>query len=240
MARSISREIPDNHLLLALSAADYGLLAPHLSAARLGPRRSLEEANRPIKQVYFPEVGIVSVVAAGAHRESEIGLIGREGMTGINVVMGDDRSPHQSYVQVEGRGQSMKADALRRAMQESPAIRIFFLHFAQAFMVQAAHTAVANGRGKLEERLARWLLMAHDRLEGNVLPLTHEFIALMLNVRRAGVTEGLQGLTRKGLVGAKRGQIAVTDRAGLEARANGLYGVPESEYLRLIGWKPKH
>jgi len=106
----------------------------------------------------------------------------------------------------------MKADDLREAMQDSPAIRICFLHFAQAFMVQAAHTAVANGRGKLEERLARWLLMAHDRLEGNDLPLTHEFISLMLNVRRAG----------------------------LEARANGLYGIPESEYLRLTGWKSMH
>ncbi len=87
----------------------------------------------------------------------------------------------------------MKADDLRQAMQDSPAIRICFLHFAQAFMVQAAHTAVANGRGKLEERLARWLLMAHDRVEGNELPLTHEFIALMLNVRRAGVTEATAG-----------------------------------------------
>ena len=134
----------------------------------------------------------------------------------------------------------MKADDLREAMQDSPAIRICFLHFAQAFMVQAAHTAVANGRGKLEERLARWLLMAHDRLEGNDLPLTHEFISLMLNVRRAGVTEALQGLSRKGVVSAKRGSVVVEDRAGLEARANGLYGIPESEYLRLTGWKSMH
>jgi CRP-like cAMP-binding protein len=241
MPRSAARETPDNHLLLALSPDDYRRLAPHLSATQLGLRRTLEEANKPIKQVYFPEDGIVSVVATGDHNlQSEVGLIGREGMTGINVVMGNDRSPHLSYIQVAGRGQSIKADALRQAMEESPAIRICFLHFAQAFMVQAAHTAVANGRGKLEERLARWLLMAHDRVEGNMLPLTHEFIALMLNVRRAGVTEGLQELTRKGLVSAKRGQVAVEDRAGLETCANGLYGIPESEYLRLTGWKTKH
>ena len=228
-------------MLAALTAEDFDRLAPHLSATRLGLRRSLEDANKPIKQIFFPDEGIVSVVAASTRdRQSEVGLIGREGMTGINVVMGNDRSPHLSYVQVAGRGQSMKADALRHAMQESPAIRICFLHFAQAFMVQAAHTAVANGRGKLEERLARWLLMVHDRLKGNELPLTHEFIALMLNVRRAGVTEALQGLTRKGLVSAKRGRIMVKDRAGLLARANGLYGIPESEYLRLTGWKAKH
>src|SRR5687768_1440325 len=242
MARSITRATPDNHLLLALSAKDYALLAPHLKATQLGLRRPLEEPNKPIKYVFFPEEGVVSVVAtsASAHdEESEVGLIGREGMTGINVVMGDDRSPHKVYVQVVGRGQCMKADALREAMEDSPPIRTCFLQFAQAFMVQAAHTAVANGRGKLEERLARWLLMVHDRVGGKELTLTHEFIALMLNVRRAGVTEALQGLTRKGLISAKRAQIVVIDRAGLEARANGLYGIPESEYLRLTGWKAR-
>ncbi len=230
-----------NHMLSALSTADYARLAPHLSATRLGLRRSLEDANKPIKHVYFPEEGFVSVVAAGARdRQSEVGLIGREGMTGISVVMGDDRSPHLSYVQAAGRGQSMKADSLRQAMQDNPSIRILFLHFAQAFMVQAAHTAVANGRGNIEQRLARWLLMAHDRLDGNEIPLTHEFLALMLNVRRAGVTEALQGLSRKALISAGRGHIVVSDRAGLLACANGLYGIPESEYLRLTGWKTRH
>jgi CRP-like cAMP-binding protein len=228
-------------MLAALSAADFRRLAPHLASTRLGLRRGLEDANKPIKHIYFPEDGIVSVVALGTReRQSEVGLIGREGMTGINVVMGNDRSPHLSYVQVAGQGQSMKADALRQAMQDSPSIRICFLHFAQAFMVQAAHTAVANGRGNIEQRLARWLLMAHDRIAGNEIPLTHEFLALMLNVRRAGVTEALHGLSSKGLISGKRGQIVVNDRAGLVATANGLYGIPESEYLRLTGWRPTH
>jgi CRP-like cAMP-binding protein len=242
MARSTTtRKTPNNHMLETLAAEDFARLAPHLTATRLAVRRELEDAHKPIKQIFFPEDGIVSVVAAGTReRQSEVGLIGREGMTGISVVMGDDRSPHLSYIQVAGHGQSMKADDLRKAMQDSPAIRICFLHFAQAFLVQAAHTAIANGRGKVEERLARWLLMAHDRLEGNELPLTHEFIALMLNVRRAGVTEALQALSRKGLISAMRGRIMVNDRAGLIARANGLYGIPETEYLRLTGWKTRH
>ena len=177
MARSAVRRTPDNHMLSWLPAHDFAQLAPHLSATQLPLRRSLEDANKPIKEVFFPEEGIVSVVATGTHdRQSEVGLIGREGMTGINVVMGNDRSPHLSYMQAAGKGQSMKADALRQVMQDSPAIRISFLHFAQAFMVQASHTAVANGQGNVEERLARWLLMAHDRLEGDDLPLTHEFL----------------------------------------------------------------
>ena len=228
-------------MLSALSAADYARLAPHLKATRLAVYRSLEDADKPIKHVCFPEKGFVSVVAAGARdRQSEVGLIGRDGMTGISVVMGDDRSPHMSYVQAAGHGQSIKADALRQAMEDNPSIRTLFLHFAQAFMVQAAHTAVANGRGNIEQRLARWLLMAHDRLDGNELPLTHEFLALMLNVRRAGVTEALQGLSRKGAIIASRGHIMVKNRAGLIACANGLYGIPESEYLRLTGWKSRH
>jgi CRP-like cAMP-binding protein len=241
MPRPTVRKTPNNHLLSALSRSDFALLAGRLSPVRLELRRSLEESNKPIKHVYFPEDGIVSVVAEGTgDRQSEVGLIGREGMTGINVVMGSDRSPHLSYAQVAGHGQRMKAGDLRQAMQKSPSLRNCFLHFAQAFMVQTAHTAVANGRANIEQRLARWLLMAHDRVEGNELPLTHEFIALMLNVRRAGVTLALQRLARKGLVTAKRGKIVVRARAKLEASANGHYGIPEAEYRRLTGWNAKH
>ena len=241
MAQSPSHHQSNNHLLSALSKADFMLLAAHLRPVRLDLRRPLEDANKPIRHVYFPDMGIVSVVAEGTRaRQSEVGLIGREGMTGINVVMGNDRSPHTSYVQVAGLGQRIRADDLRHAMQESGSIRNCFLHFAQAFMVQTAHTAVANGRASIEERLARWLLMAHDRLDGNELPLTHEFMALMLNVRRAGVTESLQVLNRRRVITAKRGQITVTNRAGLESAANGLYGSPEAEYQRLTGWQSKH
>ena len=238
MARAPVQRISNNYLLASLAAADFDCLAPYLVEVTLGVRRELEAANKPIQKIYFPEQGIVSVVlAVTPARQSEVGLIGREGMTGINVVMGDDRSPHRSYVQVAGRGHIIKANVLRDAMEERPSLRMSFLHFAQAFMVQTSHTAVANGRGKVEERLARWLLMAHDRLEGNAVPLTHEFIALMLNVRRAGVTEALGVLSRKGLLTVKRGAgVIVKDRAGLEARANGLYGIAESEYRRLIGW----
>jgi len=241
MDRSADYDTSGNHLLSRLSPADLAWLKPHLTAVRFDVRRTFEEPDKPIKHVYFPLDGLVSVVAltSGA-QQSEVGLIGREGMTGIAIVMGGDRSPHLSYVQVPGRaGLRLAADHLREAMRERPAIQSCFLHFAQAFMTQATHTAVANGRGKLEERLARWLLMVHDRLPGNELHLTHEFIALMLNVRRAGVTEALRGLTDKGIVTAKRGQIVVTDRAALEKHANGLYGIPEREYLRLIGWRPK-
>ena len=157
----------------------------------------------------------------------------------MTVVMGDDRTVHNSYVQVAGQAQRLGADDLRRALRESPSMRRSFLHYAQAFMTQTAHTAVANGRANIEERLARWLLMVHDRVDGNELPLTHEFIAFMLSVRRAGVTVAVQGLSDKGLIAANRGQLIVTDRPGLETAANGLYGIPEAESRRLTGWNPR-
>ena len=202
-----------HHLLSTLSRSDFALLRDKLSATELGVRKTMEAPNRPIEDIYFPDSGIISVVAEGAHgRQSEVGLIGSEGMTGSPILLGDDRTPHLVYVQVAGRGQKMKAGALRQAMQEGPTIRNCFLHFVQAFMVQATHTAVANGRGKLHERLARWLLMAQDRVGGPDIPLTHEFLALMLNVRRAGVTEALASLTRKNLISAKRGIVTIKDR----------------------------
>ena len=161
-------------------------------------------------------------------------------MTGVHIVMGGDRSPHLSYVQAAGQGLRASADDIREAMRASGSLRENFLRFGQAFMTQTAHTAVANGRATIEERLARWILMAQDRVDGNDLMLTHEFLALMLNVRRAGVTEALNVLSKKGLISANRGQIRVLDRPRLEAAANGFYGIPEAEYQRLIGRPLRH
>jgi CRP-like cAMP-binding protein len=119
-------------------------------------------------------------------------------------------------------------------MDRCPSLRQRLLRFAHVFSVQCGATAVANAHGTIEERLARWLLMALDRHDGASLPLTHEFMAVMLGVRRAGVTLALQHLEAKGLVQATRGRVTISDRDGLRERANGLYGAPEAEYERLI------
>jgi CRP-like cAMP-binding protein len=150
------------------------------------------------------------------------------------VVLGDDRSPHETMVQVSGEAMRLPAADLRHAMDASPTLRNLLLRYSQAFMIQTSHTALANGRAKLEERLARWLLMAHDRIDGDELPLVHEFLAVMLGVRRAGVTVALHILEGQALIGARRGKIIVLDRQGLEEAANGIYGVPEREYERLM------
>jgi CRP-like cAMP-binding protein len=149
--------------------------------------------------------------------------------------MGTDRSPHQTYVQSAGRGWKIKADDLREAMSKSTSLLQRFLLYAHAFLLQTGYTAMANGRGKIEERLARWILMAHDRVDGATLLLTHEFLSVMLGVRRPGVTHALNLLERIGLIHASRGTITVVDREGLEESSNGAYGTPESEFNRLFG-----
>jgi CRP-like cAMP-binding protein len=225
-----------NRLLAALAPADVALLQGHLVAVTLDRRHPLEHPNRKIEHVYFMEHGIASVVAGGdSGREIEVGLIGCEGVSGLAVILGDDRSPHSTYMQVGGDGQKISAQMFREAMAQSPSLRKILMHYAQAFMVQTSFTAVANAKGSVEERLARWILMAHDRVEGDDIALTHEFLAVMLGTRRPGVTEAVQTLSRKGLIRADRGLVAVVDRDGLLKRAGKLYGGPEAEYERLIG-----
>jgi len=225
-----------NRLLSRLSREHFGLLAQHLEATDLPNRYRLEIRNRRIEYVYFLESGFASVVANGnKDRSIEVGLIGREGMTGLAVLMGTDRAPYDTYIQLGGMGWRVKVDDFSRAIKQNPTMHAVLLQFGHAFVVQAAYTALANARSKLEERLARWLLMAHDRADGDEIPLTHEFLALMLGVRRPGVTLALSFLVRQGLIGTSRGFIAITDRRGLEKSSNGAYGVPEAEFQRLFG-----
>jgi CRP-like cAMP-binding protein len=224
-----------NRILSRLSQEEFGLLRPNLEAVELPVRKQLESRNKPIEAIYFIEHGFASVVANGTGRSIEVGIIGREGMTGLSVIMGTDRSPHETYMQVGGDGQRMSSAKLGQAVQESPALHRHLLRYGHAFVVQTAQTALANGRSKIEERLARWLLMANDRLDGDEVPLTHEFLSVMLGVRRPGVTVALDVLEKEGLIHAKRRAIAIVDRAGLRKISNGAYGAPEAEFKRLFG-----
>ena len=166
---------------------------------------------------------------------ANVAIVGREGMIGLPVVLGTGRSPCDVFIHAAGEGQCISADNLRGAMDRSATLLRWFLKFVHVFGVQSGYTALANSQGKLEERLARWLLMAQDRIEADELILTHEFLALMLGVRRAGVTIALQHFEDKGVVQTARGAVTVRDRDGLEECANGLYGVPEAELERLFG-----
>jgi CRP-like cAMP-binding protein len=230
-----SRLLP-NRLLAGLAESQLARLSPHLEPVDLPLGMMLEPAHEPIAFVYFPASGLTSTVARepGGGR-IEVGIIGREGMTGLPVLMGDDRSPNETQMQVAGTGHRLPADALRAALAAEPALRERFLRYAHTFVIQASQTALANGKHTIEQRLARWLVMCQDRVESEQLPLTHEFLSIMLGVRRAGVTIATHMLEGRGLIRARRGCIRIRDRAGLEAEAGGSYGIPEAEYARLMG-----
>ena len=237
---STSRPTPSspsrNRLLAALSPTDLALLQPHLHFLVVAVRHEIERPNRRIDSVYFMDAGIASVVAVQPDdTQVEVGLVGLEGMTGTAVVLGGDQTPHSTYIQVAGEAQCIKAEELRKAMQASDSLHAVLLNYVQVFMVQTTHTAIANARAHIDRRLARWLLMAQDRTGEKTLPLTHEFLALMLGVRRSGVTEALQSLKGRKLIETARNQITVLNRNGVEKLAGSSYGVPESEYRRLIG-----
>ena len=240
--RPLSRSMSDlpqssvrNRLLAKLSPDDFSRLQPSFEPVTLGRGVVLIAPDQPIEHVYFLEAGVTSIVANTAGgRRIEIGLTGRDGLAGTPVVLGVDRTPHETFMQVAGSALRIRTQDLRQAVRASASLLALLLLYVQAFTIQTAHTALCNGSHKVEERLARWLLMCHDRVEGDDLPLTHEFIALMLGVRRAGVTDAISLLHRRRIIRAQRGTITVLRRAKLEA-AGDSYGIPEAEYRRLIG-----
>jgi CRP-like cAMP-binding protein len=179
---------------------------------------------------------MVSVVGtASPNHRIEVAMIGFEGMTGTGVVLGDHQAANEIIVQSAGTAVRISAASLRDAMAGRPTVAALFLRYVQVFVVQASQTALANGRGHLGERLARWILMWQDRLRDDQLVVTHEFLALLLGVRRAGVTVALHELEGRGLIRSSRTLVRVLDRAGLESLASGFYGFPEMEYARLLG-----
>jgi CRP-like cAMP-binding protein len=223
-----------NRLLSSLSDEEFGLLAPSLKRVTLPLGTVLERIDASIEHAYFMESGFASVIAGG-NKEVETALIGFEGVTAVSLLMGDDWSINKTFIQAEGTAMRISAQDLEHALGGCPSLHGFLLRYALAFSVQVSQTAVANGRATIEKRLARWLLMAQDRFRSDTFPLTHEFIATMLCVRRSGVTVALHVLEGDGLIKASRKNIAVLDRPGLEKKSDPSYGIAEQEYERLVG-----
>jgi CRP-like cAMP-binding protein len=217
----VVRDTP-NRILASLPNADYRLLEPHFVPLQLRVPKQLEAPNKRIDQIYFIESGFASVVT-NARRPMEVGIIGREGMTGLSVLMGLDRSQNETYIQLTGTGLRIAVTQLRHAIGQSTALHSSLLRYGYAFHMQITQTLFANGRGHVEARLARWLLLAHDRAESDELHLTHEFLGIMLGVRRASVTDTLRTLAEDDLIALKRNTITILDRKALRARSKGFY-----------------
>lgn len=225
----------DNRLLKSLSAADRAALLPDLEATSLATSQIIERSNERIPYVYFLTSGLASIVGTTEPEQRiEVGMVGYEGMTGLAVVLGHDRSTNETVIQAAGTALRIPSVVLRRTLDGSSTLRAALLRYVHVFMMQCSQTALANGRGRLSERLARWLLMWQDRLKTRHLTVTHEFLALLLGVRRQGVTLALHELEGRGFIKGTRNRITVVDRDGLLGLASGFYGVPEAEYDRTI------
>ena len=225
-----------NTLLDRLNDNDFALISPHLVPVNLPIRQPLARANVAVEQVYFLETGIASIVTCSpSDSPIEIGVIGREGVVNVSALLDSDQSPNDCYVQAAGHGHMVAVPIIRDLMLRSAGLRVSLLNSVHVFMCQAASTVLSNGRGTVERRLARWLLMAHDRLDGDTVVLTHDFLGLMLGTRRAGVTVALQALGRRGVVERQRGRITILHRQALIDLAGDFYGTAEAEHARLFG-----
>jgi CRP-like cAMP-binding protein len=217
--------MPRNRLLAALPAEDLARLWPQLKRVELPIRAVLYAAEQPITEVYFPESGHASMLACLKDGAAfEVGQIGLEGMIGLAVLFGDDRDDLEAMVQNPGTALQMSAAALREALESIPSLRFLLLRYALAHVREVARMGVCNGCHSTSERLARWLLMTHDRTQGDTFPMTQELLAMMLGVRRAGITVAAGALQKAGLIHYARGHITVTDPSGLETVACECYG----------------
>ncbi len=234
--KAASPSRPRNLLLRALSEADYEAMRPHLQPVALNEGTIIVGQGEPITFVCFPECGVTSVADVQADgTRVEVALVGREGMTNSQLLLGCEQAPHEAMVQI-GNGSSLRleASALRTLCHECPAVQALFLRFVHALAVQTARTLASNLRDTTEKRLSRWLLMCHDRVEGDEVPLSHENIGRMLGVRRATVTDTLHILEGHGAIRCTRGLIVVRHRKRLEELAGSSYGFAEAHYSSLI------
>ena len=225
-----------NRLLRQLSGEDFAFLADHLQAMDLPQHFVMATANQVIERYYFMEAGIASIVAKSPEGfKAEVGLVGRDGISPTAAVLYVDSMAFDVTVQVAGYGYALETDILKQALDRSSALRSLLGRFVHTLATQTGFTALSNANHHVDERLARWILMSHDRVEDGTIALTHDFISIMLAVRRPSVTTALHVLEGTGLIYSDRGVITVRDRAGLESFAADAYGAPEAEYERLLG-----
>ena len=233
------RDRRTNRLLSLLSDTDYERLRPHLSPVVFDYKKSLYEASRPIDQVYFPVDGVASLVITTADGASaEVGTIGSEGIVGLPICLGDRDAPSSVYVQVPGTALGMDARLFRAELDRSPTLNLIMLRYAHAFFNQVAQSAACAHLHRVEQRCCRWLLMTRDRMPSGDFLLTHEFLGMMLGVRRTTVTDVMGGLQKAGLVRYRRGHVSILDHAALRARACECYDISKVEFDRMLGDTP--
>jgi CRP-like cAMP-binding protein len=233
---SASREEERNRLLRMLSDDDYAAFRRELTAEPLHLDATLIEADVAITEVYFPRTGVCSVIAEAQNDGViEVGTIGCEGFIGLPVLLGADVMPYRTIVQIAGHAWRMPADTFRGLLEGGAEAQRLFLRFAQYYSDQLAQGVACNRLHTVDERCARWLLMTHDRVTGDAFELKQEYLALMLGVRRAGVSVAMGVLQSAGILQYARGRIIIRDRARLEEASCSCYHITQSAYQRLLG-----
>jgi CRP-like cAMP-binding protein len=225
-----------NGLLSLLPDDDFSAIRPHLEIIDLPQGLVMSAPGEGFDYCYFPFSGVVStVVVSPSGKRSEIGILGREGMSPASLALGAEDNPYLVIMQVPGQGARVPVAKMRRVLEASPGVKRLLLRWAHVAFSQTSFTALSNAIHPVDVRLARWILMCHDRVDGDEIDLTHEFLAIMLSVRRPSVTVSLHVLEGKQFIQSNRGTIIVRNRAALERFAADAYGGTEREYKRLFG-----
>jgi CRP-like cAMP-binding protein len=208
----------NNHLLSDLPSEEYERIASHIEPIDLPFNQVIHRAYDPMPYVYFPNVGMISIVSRMTDGSTvEVGVVGSEGIAGISVIQGIEITPNENVVQLPGNGIRIKSEVVKEMFKQGGIFQERLLRYMYVLTIQVSQTAACNRLHSVEERLTRWLLMSHDRAGGSDdLHLTQEFIAIMLGTRRAGVTIAAMTLQAEGLISYKRGHIRVLDRKGME------------------------
>jgi CRP-like cAMP-binding protein len=223
----------ENRILAALPPEERERLAPHLEHVELPHGKILYEAEGPINYAYFPTGSMVSLVSQLPDGSSvEVGVTGFEGMTGVSVIMGVDTSPHMGIVQIPDGAIRVRAEVIKDEFKRGGVLQSLMLRYTHSLMIQVSQVAACNRLHTVEERLARWLLMCYDRCQCVELPLTQEFLAMMLGCRRAGVTTAAITLQADGYIKYTRGHITLIDRPGLQEITCECYRVLKEDFDR--------
>src|SRR3984885_8827942 len=216
MAANAPSDWPHNRLLLALPTRNLKRLMPELEQINCQRAQVLMNADSALDHVFFPDSGVVSVVAVYSDGSIiEMATVGREGFTDVQAIFGAKRSSIQLLVQIPGSAAKMSRAAFTRAMQTMPPFRILMYAYVQAFLEQVMVSVACNDAHSLKQRLARWLLMMCDRSDGDALPITQDLLGEMLGVHRPTITNAARELERAGLIERGRREITILDRQGL-------------------------
>ncbi len=224
-----------NLLFKALPPDSAARLSQHTEIVDAPARMELFEPGDTIRKVYFPIDCVVSMTAPVGDSHGEVATVGHEGMIGLPAVFGTDLANMRLFIQIPGKLGVVDSDRFKQLLAEDERLRNVMLRYAHAMFLQIGQSVVCNQRHSLRQRSARWLLMTHDRVVGDQFHLTHEFLAVMLGVRRAGVTVAAGNLQKAGLIRYRRGEIAILDRKGLEAVSCECYRFIADAYEKLVG-----